>query len=819
MQKTYEYDNALAECDTYFGNNLSAKACVDKYLLRDNKNQLLELTPRDIHSRIATEVARIESTKFKNPLTYDEIFACLDNFGRIIPQGSPLSGIGNKQQYVSLSNCFVLEQPDDSYGGIMRVDEQIVQISKRRGGVGISLDKLRPVGTPTQNSSRSSTGIVSWMNRYSNSIREVGQAGRRGALMLTLNVHHPEIMNFITAKNNKDKVTGANISVQYTDEFLKAVENDEEYEQRWPIDSPNPKISLKVKARDVWNAAVHNAWAHAEPGIQFIDNVLRESPADCYADVGFRTVTSNPCSEIFLSILDSCRLLVVNLFQYIENHFTSKARFNFDRFKADVMMAQRIMDDIIDLELECIARIIQKIKDDPESDNTKRNEYEMWLKIQTVCLNGRRTGTGITALGDALAALNIKYGTEESISMTEMIYRELKLSVYRSSVEMAKELGPFPVWDYEKEKKNPFLLRMKSEDAQLYKDMKTFGRRNIACLTTAPVGTTSTQAALIATIKDGTIKKYHGSTSGIECLYEIDMIRRKKGNPGDDGFRTDFVDESGDHWMEFGVYHPGVQLWMDVTGETDATKSPYYGACSPDIDWQNRVRLQAVAQRHIDHSISSTINLPENVKEEVVGNIYLEAWRSGCKGMTVYRQNSRTGVLLKKKKGLVKTDAPKRPREMECDVHHITVKGHPYFVIVGLYDGDPYEVFAGRNGFIKKSIKKGVVIKKNRQHYKVVFEDDSELSPITVFCEPEEEVVTRLISANLRHGTNIEFLVHQLEKTKGQLDCFSKSIARALKKYIADGSEVAGEECESCGGKLIRQEGCMTCPSCGWGKC
>ena len=818
MQDTYKYEDAIKESDAYFGNALSSKACVDKYLLRDNANQLLELTPKDLHSRIATELARIEKDKFETPLSYDEIYAYLDNFGKIIPQGSPLSGIGNKHQYISLSNCFVLPQPDDSYGGIMHVDEHIVQISKRRGGVGISLDKLRPSGTPTRNSSRTSTGIVSWMDRYSNSIREVGQAGRRGALMLTLNVHHPDILNFITAKNKKDKVTGANISVQYTDEFLKAVENDEMYEQRWPIDSKTPEISVMVKARDIWSAAVHNAWAHAEPGLQFIDNVLRESPSDCYADVGFRTVTSNPCSEIFLSVLDSCRLLVLNLFQYVENHYTAKASFNFEQFKIDAMVAQRLMDDIVDLELESLDRIIEKIKNDPEPEHIKRNELDMWIEARGVCAKGRRTGTGITALADTLAALNIKYGTEESISMTELIYRELKLSVYRSSVEMAKELGPFPVWDFSKEKNNPFFNRMKTEDAQLYRDMKKYGRRNIACLTTAPVGTVSTQAALIA-IKDKTPIKYHGTTSGIEPLYEEKYTRRKKGNPNDDGFRIDYTDDMGDTWMEFDVYHPGVQLWMDITGETDVSKSPYNGACSSNIDWHNRVRLQAVAQRHIDHSISSTINLPEDVKESVVADIYLEAWRSGCKGMTVYRQNSRSGVLIQKKTGIPKTDAPKRPKQLDCEIHHISVKGNPYFVIVGLYEGEPYEVFAGRNGFIDKKIKKGVVIKKNRQHYKVVFDDDSELSPITAFSDPDEEVVTRLISSNLRHGANIAFLVHQLEKTKGQLDCFSKSIARALKKYIKDGAEVVGEECGNCGGKLVRQEGCRTCQGCGWSKC
>jgi len=813
---THKYENAVAESEKYFGNSLSAKACTDKYLLRNNENKLLEKTPVDMHTRIAKEVARIEKKKFKNPLTEQPIFDYLDGFGKIIPQGSPMHGIGNKEQFVSLSNCFVLHKPLDSYGGIMLVDEQIVQISKRRGGVGISLDNLRPTGSPTHNSSRTSTGMRSWMERYSSSIREVGQAGRRGALILTLNVHHPDILTFITAKNDGTSVTGANISVQYTDEFLEAVYNDEEYEQRWPIDSKDPEVSVKVKARDIWEAAVHNAWDRAEPGLLFWDNVLKESPADCYED--FKTICTNPCAEIPLSVLDSCRLLVMNLFQYVENHFTDKAKFDFKRFREDTMVAQRIMDDIIDLELEAVNRIIRKIKADPEPMYAKKAELDTWNEIKKACVNGRRTGTGITALGDTLAAMGIKYGTEESISMTEMIYRELKLAVYRSSVDMAKEIGPFKSWDHNKEKKNPFLLRIKKEDPELWKDMKKYGRRNIACLTTAPTGTTSMMAMLRVLVGEECFKE-HGTTTGIEPLFQLSFIRRKKGNPGDDGFRSDFVDESGDHWMEFEVFHPGVELWKKVTGETDVTKSPYYGACSPDIDWTNRVRLQAAAQRHVDHSISSTVNLPEDVSEETVGEIYLEAWKSGCKGMTVYRQGCRTGVLLEKKVGIPKTNAPPRPKELDCDVYHISVKGQPYFVIVGLYEGDPYEVFAGKNGVIGKKIKTGKVVKKGRKQYKAIFDDDSELSPLSAFSSDEEEVVTRMCSTALRHGTDISFLVHQLEKSNGSLDSFSKSIARALKKYIGDGTEVKGEECEQCSGKLIRQEGCMTCPGCGWAKC
>lgn len=807
---THSYEESLGSSQDYFGNDLSAKAFVDKYALRNKQNELLESVPKDMHRRIAKEIARVEK-KFKNPLSYKEIFAYLEDFKRIIPQGSPAYGIGNKHQYVSVSNCFVLHEPDDSYAGILYTDQQLVQISKRRGGNGISLNKLRPADAPTNNSSRTSTGIVSWMNRYSHSNREVGQAGRRGALMLSLNVKHPQIVDFITAKNDEKSVTGANISAQYTDEFLEAVQKNKKFTLQWPIDSKNPEITSEVKARDIWTIAVHNAWNRAEPGILFWDNILRESPADCYADVGFRTISTNPCGELPLPVLDSCRLLVINLFAYVADPFTKNANFDFELFAEHAKIAQRFMDDIVDLELESVDRIIKKILSDPEPDYIKASEIGTWKKIREVCENGRRTGTGITALGDTLAALNIKYGSTKSINVTEHIYKTLKHACYRSSVDMAMELGPFPVWDFEKEKKNPFLRRIKDEDPQLYADMKKYGRRNIALLTTAPTGTTS----MMASLAEG----YHGTTGGIEPLFMESYTRRKKGNSGDDNFRSDFVDDMGDHWMEFPVYHPGVQLWMDITGETDLTKSPYHGACSADIDWVNRVKLQAAAQKHVDHSISSTVNLPEDVTEEEVNKIFMTAWKSGCKGITVYRQGCRTGVLVEKPRGIVRTDAPKRGKELECDVHHISVMGKPYFVLVGLYKGDPYEIFAGKNGFIGKKVSKGVIIKKGRRQYKAVFDDGSELSPIAAFTTPDEEVVTRLISASLRHGTDTAFLVHQLEKTQGDLQSFSKSIVRALKKYVTDGTKVHGEDCPECGHSLQRQEGCVSCLSCGWGRC
>ena len=808
---THSYEESLESSREYFGNDLSARAFVDKYALRNKENELLECAPKDMHRRIAKEIARVEKKKFKNPLSYKEILTYLEDFKRIIPQGSPAYGIGNRHQYVSISNCFVLHEPDDSYAGIMYTDQQLVQISKRRGGNGISLNKLRPADAPTNNSSRTSTGVVSWMRRYSHSNREVGQSGRRGALMLSLNVKHPQIVDFITSKNDEVSVTGANISAQYTDEFLEAVQKNKNFTLQWPIDSKTPEITSQVKAKDIWKITVHNAWNRAEPGVLFWDNILRESPADCYADVGFRTVSTNPCGELPLSVLDSCRLLVINLFNYVVDPYTTKAKFDFDSFRADAMIAQRFMDDIVDLELESIDRIIKKIKSDPEPEFVKASELDTWVRIRAACENGRRTGTGITALGDTLAALNIKYGSIKSINVTEHIYKTLKLAAYRSSVDMAMELGPFPVWDFAKEKKNPFLLRIKDEDPQLYSDMKKYGRRNIALLTTAPTGTTSMMASLA--------EKHHGTTGGIEPLFMESYTRRKKGNPGDADFRSDFVDELGDHWMEFTVYHPGIKLWMEATGETDTTKSPYHGACSPDIDWVNRVKMQAAAQKHVDHSISSTVNLPNDVTEEEVDKIFLTAWKSGCKGITVYRQGCRTGVMIAKERGIKKVNAVKRGKELECDVHHISVQGQPYFVLVGLHDGDPYEVFAGKNGFIGKKVKKGVIIKKGRKQYKAVFDDEAELSPIAAFTTSDEEVITRLISTSLRHGTDIAFLIHQLEKTQGDLQCFSKSIVRALKKYVKDGTKVYGEDCPECGQALSRQEGCVSCLSCGWGRC
>ena len=805
---TYTYEEALKESTKYFGNDLSARAFVDKYALRNEENEFVELTPTDMHHRIAKELARIEKGKFKEPLTEKEIFSYLDGFKSIIPQGSPMYGIGNTFQYVSTSNCFVVDAPEDSYGGICKTDQELVQVSKRRGGVGVDLSSLRPTNSRTQNSSRTTTGTVSWMSRYSNTIREVGQSGRRGALMLTLDVHHPDVEDFATIKNDNTSVTGANISVKLSDEFLNALKNNKEYEQRWPVDSDTPVISKMVSAKKVWKAIIHSAWLRAEPGLLFWDHTLRESPADCYVD--FITIACNPCAEIGLCANDSCRLLAVCLFFAVNDPYTKNATFDFEKFYEVVKIAQRLMDDIVDLEIEAVERIIKKIKQDPEQKDIKQIELDLWNKILDKAKRGRRTGTGITALGDTLAALGIKYGTAKSVEFADKVYNTLKLAAYRSSVDMAKELGAFPEWNATKEKDNPFLLRIKEEDPQLYKDMQTHGRRNIAILTTAPTGTVSMMAQLS--------KGLHGTTSGIEPLFKTHYTRRKKGNPGDIDFRSDFIDQSGDHWMEFPVYHPGVEKWMETTEAKNLEQCPYVEA--ENINWTNRIKLQSAAQKHVDHAISSTINLPNDVEEKEVAKIYLEAWKHGLKGITVYREGCRTGVLVgNKPNGIVKTTAPKRPEKLDCDIHHISVKGQPYFVIIGKYEDDPYEIFAGKNGFIDKKVTTGQIIKQKRNRYKVIFDDGTELSPIGAFTSDEEDTFNRLISAGLRHGADISFLLHQLEKAKGDLQGFAKSIVRALKKYVKDGTEIKGEECPECADNLIRMEGCVQCRSCGWSKC
>lgn len=806
---TYTYDEAYTASLLYFnGDEIAANIFVSKYALRNENNDLIEKTPTDMHWRIAKEFARIEKNKFKKPLTAEEIFGYLDGFKKIVPQGSPMSGIGNSYQYVSLSNCYVVSSPLDSYGDILRADQELVQISKRRGGVGLDLSNIRPANVLTKNAARTSTGIIPFAQRYSNSIREVGQQGRRGALMLTLSVHHPQILDFIQCKMDSTKVTGANISVRLTDEFLQAVADNKDYEQRWPIDALEPRTKQLVSAKLVWDTIVKCAHANAEPGLMFWDNILKESPADCYEKFGFRTVCSNPCSELSMCADDSCRLLLLNLYTYVLNPFTNQARFDYEAFYAAAQVAQRLMDDMVDLELECIDRIIGKIDSDPEPENIKQVEKGFWTKAKSKCKKGRRTGTGITALGDTLAALGIGYGTAKSIDTTDQIYKTLKLGCLRSSVDMAKELGPFPIWDSKLEESNPFLLRIKDEDIKLYEDMQKYGRRNIALLTTAPTGSVS-----ILTQTSG----------GIEPQFMISYERNKKVNPGDPDSRVDFVDKTGDSYQKFKVVVPKLTEWMKITGETDETKSPWHGFCAEDIDWIQRVKLQAVAQRHIDHSISATINLPENVSVETVAKIYETAWLSGCKGITVYRKGCRTGILVdaeQNKKDTVPGEFVKRPKTLPCDTHHITVKGQEYFVLVGLNNNKPYEVFAGKNGLVAKSTKKGSITKIKRGHYFAEFDDGSSVENINDFIQDEEAAITRLLSLSLRHGADIHYAVTVLERVPGDMQNFGRCIARALKKYIKDGDKVSGVACPSCGSdNLVRQEGCSVCKSCGMSSC
>ena len=819
----YNYDQAFEASLQYFeGDELAAKVFLDKYALRDNEQNLLEATPDQMHKRIASEFARIEKKKFKDPLSEDKIFSLLDKFKYIIPQGSPMFGIGNNHQLISLSNCYVVESPRDSYGGILHIDEELAQISKRRGGVGVDISTLRPTGTTVKNAARTSTGIASWMERYSNTIREVGQSGRRGALMLTIDVAHSDIEEFITIKNNDTKVTGANISVRLSNEFLDAVKKDKQFRLRFPIDAPPSDKDKWVDAKELWKKIIHNAWMRAEPGLLFWDRVTSHNMVDCYKDFGFETVSTNPCSELPLCTYDSCRLMVVNLFSYVENPFTTSAKFNFNLFKEHVSICQRLMDNMIDLELEKIDSIIKKIKSDPEENEIKKTELDLWTKIKKKCTDGRRTGTGITAMGDALAALGLGYGSDESIAIVDKIHKTMMISSFRSSVEMAKELGAFPIWNWELEKGTSFAKEIQKADKDLYAEMEKWGRRNIASLTIAPTGSLSILSQ---------------TTSGIEPLFMLfPYTRRKKINPNDVNAKTDFVDQNGDHWQEFEVYHPKVKMWMDVTGNKDLKASPWFGHCAEDIDWVRAVKLQAAAQKYIDHAISKTVNLPEDVTEEEVAKIYEAAWEYGCKGMTVYRKNCRTGVLVEKKEEtkvdntvIVKNNAPKRPDALPAEAWISNIKGRQHYVVVGLLNGEPYEIFTGVNDHINGAYETDIVIPKNGMNGTVTkksrgnyfFNSGDQSYQLTNHHNDENaDALCRMISTSLRHGSDIGFVVHQLEKTKGDLMSFAKVLARNLKRYIKDGTKVHGEECPSCGSYNVeRGDGCVICRDCGWTKC
>jgi ribonucleoside-diphosphate reductase alpha chain len=822
-------EKALRETNEYFEGDELAPDVFMKYALRDTAGNLLETNPDQMHRRLAKEFARIES-KYKNPMSEDEIYHLLKDFKDVVPQGSPMSGIGNPYQLQSLSNCFVIDQPHDSYGGILFSDQEQVQIMKRRGGVGFDVSTIRPKGQPTTNAARTTDGIGIFMERFSNSTREVAQGGRRGALMLTIDCRHPEIETFIDIKRDLKKVTGANISVRFTDEFMKAIETNSDFVLRWPVESPieSAEICKIVNAKQIWDKFVDAAWTSAEPGALFWDTVVNQGIVDCYRDVGYKTISTNPCGEIALSPYDSCRLMVVNLTSFVTNPFTDNARFDFDRFNTVAIQAQRLMDDLVDLEVECVDRILAKIESDPQPAHVKKIESDLWHKIRAAGLNGRRTGLGITGLGDALASLNIQYGSDISIKVTEDIYKALAVAAHRSSLQLAKERGAFPVFDYEREKDHPYMMKvMTAVGGDALAAWKTTGRRNIALTTTAPVGSVSCLTR---------------TTSGIEPAFLLSYKRRRKITQGDLTSRVDYVDPLGDKWQEYTVYHHWFKKWMDVTGKTDAKDSPYWGGTANDIDWVKSVDIQAAAQRWVDHSISKTCNLPSTASKETVNDVYLRAWASGCKGFTVYRDGCRTGVLVatdEPKKEAKKQDdrtAPKRPKSLSCDIHRANVRdasgeSQPWLVLVGLLDGKPYEVFCGIPTSIEipKKYKTGSIVKNGKRDGITTYNlhvpvDDENLvfkDIANLFDNPTQGAFSRTVSLALRHEVPIQYIVEQIQKDKNSdMFSFSKVVSRVLKGYIPDGAKTGGMTCYECGSKdLVYQEGCMTCASCGSSKC
>ena len=844
-KQIYSYDEAYEESLRYFqGDELAARVWVNKYAVKDSFGNIYEKSPEDMHWRIANEVARIES-KYPNALTAKELYDLLDHFKYIVPQGSPMTGIGNDYQVASLSNCFVIgvDGAADSYGAIIKIDEEQVQLMKRRGGVGHDLSHIRPKGSPVKNSALTSTGLVPFMERYSNSTREVAQDGRRGALMLSVSIKHPDSEAFIDAKMTEGKVTGANVSVKLDDAFMQAAVDGKPYLQQYPIDSSDPTFTKEIDASTLWKKIVHNAWKSAEPGVLFWDTIIRESVPDCYADLGYRTVSTNPCGEIPLCPYDSCRLLAINLYSYVVNPFKPNAYFDFDLFKKHVALAQRIMDDIIDIELEKIERIMHKIDEDPENDEVKRAERVLWEKIYKKSGQGRRTGVGITAEGDMLAALGLRYGTEEATEFSEKVHKTVALGAYRSSVEMAKERGAFEIYDNKREQNNPFIQRLAEADPELYEEMKKYGRRNIACLTIAPTGTTSLMTQ---------------TTSGIEPVFLPVYKRRRKVNPNDTNVHVDFVDETGDAFEEYIVFHHKFVTWMEANGydpskrysqeEIDelVAKSPYYKATSNDVDWLMKVKMQGRIQKWVDHSISVTINLPNDVDEDLVNRLYVEAWKSGCKGCTVYRDGSRSGVLISaksdkdKKEELPPCKPPTvvevRPRILEADVVRFQNNKEKWVAFVGLLDGHPYEIFTGLQDddegiLLPKSVTSGRIIKnidedgtkrydfqfENKRGYKTTIEGLSEK------FNKEYWNYAKLISGVLRYRMPIEQvikLVGSLQLNSENINTWKNGVERALKKYIQDGTEAKGKKCPNCGNEtLVYQEGCLICTTCGASRC
>ena len=862
--KKYSFDEAFEASLRYFGGDeLAARVWVNKYAMKDSFGNIYEKSPEDMHRRIANEVARMEQ-KYKNPISAQEIFGLLDHFRYIIPAGSPMTGIGNDYQIASLSNCFVigLDGDADSYGAILRIDEEQVQLMKRRGGVGHDLSHVRPKGSPVNNSALTSTGLVPFMERYSNSTREVAQDGRRGALMLSVSIKHPDAEAFVDAKMEEGKVTGANVSVKITDSFMEAAVNDRPFVQQFPIDAERPVYKKEISARKLWEKIVHNAWKSAEPGVLFWDTIIRESLPDCYADLGFRTVSTNPCGEIPLCPYDSCRLLSINLYSYVKNPFTEEATFDFDLFRKHALLAQRLMDDIVDLEMEKIDRIMEKIKSDPQNDEVKHAEYHLWEKIKEKSGKGRRTGVGITAEGDMIAAMGLRYGTEEATKFAVEVHKTLALSAYRSSVTMAQERGAFSIFEAERERNNPFVLRIKEADPQLYSDMMKYGRRNIACLTIAPTGTTSLMTQ---------------TTSGIEPVFLPVYTRRRKVNPNDTDVHVDYVDEVGDSFEEYIVYHKKFLEWMKING-LDTTKkytqaeindlvkrSPYYKATANDVDWLMKVRMQGAIQKWVDHSISVTVNLPNNVDEALVNKLYVEAWRSGCKGCTIYRDGSRSGVMISvsKKDKKKKNDngretsqdsdlnsseekhehvctppqvVEERPQVLDCDVVRFQNNKEKWVAFVGLLDGYPYEIFTGLQDddegiVLPKSVTKGKIIKQtnadgthrydfqfeNKRGYKTTVEGLSEK------FNPEYWNYAKLISGVLRYRMPIDHVIHlvgSLQLKDESINTWKNGVERALKKYVTDGTTVSGQTCPICGQEtLVYQEGCLICTNCGASRC
>ena len=846
---TYTYNEAFEASKKYFeGDELAARVWATKYALKDSQGNYFELTPDDMHRRIAREIARIER-KYKNPMDEQLLFDLMNHFRYLVPQGSPMAGIGNNLQVGSLSNCFVigLNGEPDSYGGIIKIDEEQVQLMKRRGGVGHDLSHLRPKGAEVKNSALTSTGLVPFMERYSNSTREVAQDGRRGALMLTVSVKHPDSEAFVDAKMTEGKITGANVSLKIDDAFMQAAIEGKEYTQQYPIHAEKPKYTQNIDATTFWNKIIHNAWQSAEPGVLFWDTIIRESLPDCYADLGFKTVSTNPCGEIPLCPYDSCRLLAINLYSYVENPFTPNAKFNFSKFKEHVMYAQRMMDDIIDLEMEKIETIIAKIEADPETDEVKATELNLWKKIKDKTSQGRRTGVGTTAEGDMIAAMGLTYGTEEATKFSVEVHKTLALAAYRSSVILASERGAFPVFDYKREVNNPFMNRLKEADSELYDLMVKYGRRNIACLTIAPTGTTSILTQ---------------TTSGIEPVFLPVYKRRRKVNANDKEVRVDFVDESGDAFEEYVVYHPKFITWMNINGievkdnytqeqiDEIVAKSPYYKATSNDVDWLNKVKMQGAVQKWVDHSISVTINLPNDVSEEMVNKLYVEAWKSGCKGCTVYRDGSRSGVLISlknEKKKTTENAAPspadengfvthKRPIELDADVVRFQNNKEKWIAFIGLIDGKPYEIFTGiadddEGIFCPKSVSKGKIIKVidengqkrydfqfvNKRGFKTTIEGLSEK------FNPEFWNYAKLISGVLRYRMPIAQvlkLVGSLELDNQSINTWKVGVERALKKYLPNGEKASGQTCPNCGQEsLVYQEGCLICTNCGTSRC